>query len=94
MANPFRSTWLMISYIYPRNLSLWVNTFLLLDGWLREKMDSERQETFSKPVKKRKGPVTKTELVIHKSIFRIASTIHRLVFAKGQRGKFLKVTAF
>ena len=56
-------------YMYSRKLNLWVNTFLLLDGWLREKMDSERQETVSKPVKKRKGPWTKTELEIYQTIF-------------------------
>ena len=60
-------------YICPRKLSLWVNTFLLLEGSLREKMNSERSEVVSKPVKKRKGPVTKTELVIHQSIF-----LHRI----------------
>ena len=68
--------------------------FLLLDGWLREKMDSERQETVSKPVKKRKGSVTKTEPVIHKSIFLHRINDYGLVFAKGREGKFLKVTAF
>ena len=36
------------------------NVFLLPEGYISEKMDSERQETVSKSVKKRKGPVTKT----------------------------------
>ena len=36
------------------------NVFLLPEGEISEKTDSERQETVSKSVKKRKGPVTKT----------------------------------
>ena len=67
---------------------------MLLDGWLREKMDSERQETVSKPVKKRKGPVTKTESVIHKSIFCIASTVSQISFSERPRRQVFESYGF
>ena len=50
----------MYKYNVEKMLFVGENVFLFPEGEISEKTDSERQETVSKSVKKRKGPVTKT----------------------------------